>query len=88
MVNNQALITSVTERPVYFFIQKSVLFQNNKVKNEHEWPPQSFRINLIIQNLQTSSIPQTSFLVGTFFATPYSKAALKSDWNHIFIYHF
>ena len=32
----------------------------------------------IIQNLQMSPIPQTSFLVGTFFATSYSKTALKT----------
>ena len=31
----------------------------------------------IIQNLQTSPIPQTSFLAGTFFATSFSKAALE-----------
>ena len=30
----------------------------------------------IIQNLQTFPIPQTSFLVGTFFAASYSKTAL------------
>ena len=30
----------------------------------------------IIQNLQMSPIPQTSFLVGTFFAVSYSKPAL------------
>ena len=30
----------------------------------------------IIQNLQMSPIPQTSFLVGTFYATSYSKTAL------------
>ena len=30
----------------------------------------------IIQNLQTSPIPQSSFLVGTFFAVSYSKTAL------------
>ena len=30
----------------------------------------------IIQNLQTSPISQTSFLVGTFFAVSYSKLAL------------
>ena len=30
----------------------------------------------IIQNLQTSPIPQTSFLVGTIFAASYSKTAL------------
>ena len=33
----------------------------------------------IIQNLQMFPIAQTSFLVGTFFATSYSKTAL--DWN-------
>ena len=32
----------------------------------------------IIQNLQTSPIPQTSFLVGTFFTASYSKTALDS----------
>ena len=31
----------------------------------------------IIQNLLTSPIPHTSFLVGTFFATSYSNTALK-----------
>ena len=30
----------------------------------------------IIQNLQTSPIPQTIFLVGTFYAASYSKTAL------------
>ena len=30
----------------------------------------------IIQNLQTSSIPQTNFLVGTYFGVSYSKMAL------------
>ena len=33
---------------------------------------------VIIQNLQTLPIPQTSFLVGTFFADSYSKTALKT----------
>ena len=32
----------------------------------------------IIQNLQTSPIPQTSFLAGTFFATYCSKAAIDA----------
>jgi hypothetical protein len=32
----------------------------------------------IIQNLQTSTIPQTSFLVGAFFAASYSKMALAT----------
>ena len=32
----------------------------------------------IIQNLQTFPIPQTSFLVETFFAASYSKTALAS----------
>ena len=31
----------------------------------------------IIQNLQTSPIPQTSFLVWTFFAASYSNTALE-----------
>ena len=31
----------------------------------------------IIQHLQMSPIPQTSFLVGTFFAVSYSKTALE-----------
>ena len=31
----------------------------------------------IIQNLHMSPIPQTSFLVGTFFATSYNKTALE-----------
>ena len=30
----------------------------------------------IIQNLRTSPIPQTSFLVGTFFAASYIKTTL------------
>ena len=30
----------------------------------------------IVQNLQMSPIPQTSFLVGAFFAVSYSKTAL------------
>ena len=33
----------------------------------------------IIQNLQTSPIPQTSVLVGTFFAVSYSKTALMES---------
>ena len=33
----------------------------------------------IIQNLETSPIPQTSFLVGTFFVASYSKTALGSQ---------
>ena len=33
----------------------------------------------IIQNLQTSPIPQTSFLVGTSFDTSYSKTALDCN---------
>ena len=33
-------------------------------------------LNHIIQNLYMSPIPQTSFLVGTFFAVSYSKPAL------------
>ena len=48
----------------------------------------------IIQNLQTSPIPQTSFLVGTFFAASYSKMALanailqihsrlETSWNYL-----
>ena len=40
-----------------------------------------------IQNLQTSPIPQTNFLVGTFFAASYSKTALanfaKAKFFHI-----
>ena len=38
----------------------------------------------IIQNLHMSPIPQTSFLVGTFFAASYSKTALtqKIDFKH------
>ena len=38
----------------------------------------------IIQNLQMSPSPQTSFLVGTFFAAAYSKTAL----THLFLYFF
>ena len=34
------------------------------VPNEHEWPTESFRINLVSFR---ASIPQASFLVGTFF---------------------
>ena len=37
-----------------------------------------------LQNLQTSPIPQTSFLVGTFFAVSYSKTALAI----LFLVHF
>ena len=33
----------------------------------------------IVQNLQTSPIPQTIFLVGTFFAISYSKKALEAQ---------
>ena len=33
----------------------------------------------IIQNLQTSPIPQTTSLVGTFFAASYNKMALGSQ---------
>ena len=46
---------------------------------------------VIIQNLQMSPIYQTSFLVGTFFATSNSKTALvvesKKAWRfrHIFV---
>ena len=37
----------------------------------------------VIQNVQMSPTPQTNFLVGTFFATSYSKAALVLDkWNY------
>ena len=43
----------------------------------------------IIQNLQMSPIVKTSFLVGTFFAVSYSKAALMvfissttTVWDH------
>ena len=32
----------------------------------------------MIQNLQMSLIPQTNFLVGTFFAVSYNKPALTS----------
>ena len=28
------------------------------IRNEHEWPPQSFRINLVIQKFQTSHTAQ------------------------------
>ena len=41
----------------------------------------------LVQNLQMSPIPQTNFLVGTFFAVSYSKTALVdkgqliSEWN-------
>ena len=34
----------------------------------------------ITQNLQTSPIPQTNFLVGTFFDASYSKTALDSNF--------
>ena len=40
----------------------------------------------IVQNLQMSPIPQTSLLVGTFFAVSYSKTALvdrSSYYNFI-----
>ena len=37
---------------------------------------------MLIQNLQTSLIPQTCFLVGTFFATSYCKAALEQVWKY------
>ena len=48
----------------------------------------------IIQNLQTSSFLQTSFLVGTFFAFSFSKMALanailqihsrlETSWNYL-----
>ena len=36
----------------------------------------------IIQKLQTSPIPQTSFLVGTFFAASYSKRVLEMLFNN------
>ena len=39
----------------------------------------------IIQNLQTSPIPQTSFLTGTFFATSYSKAALAPKLRYFVV---
>ena len=35
----------------------------------------------IIQNLQTSPIPQSSFLAWTFFAAFYSKIALELLWR-------
>ena len=37
----------------------------------------------IIQNLQTLTIPQTSFMVGTFFAISYSKPALGLHWASV-----
>ena len=38
---------------------------------------------MLIQDLQMFPIPQTSFLVGTFFAASYSKTALEklSTWD-------
>ena len=42
------------------------------VPNEHEWPTESFRINLVSF--------RASFLVGTFFAVSYSKPALCSTY--------
>ena len=39
----------------------------------------------IIQNLQMSPIPQTSFLVGNFFAISYSKPALEIDGVYTFL---
>ena len=35
----------------------------------------------IIQNLKMSPIPETSFLVGTFFAVSYSKPALSTYYG-------
>ena len=35
----------------------------------------------IIQNIQTSPIPQTSFLVGTFFVASYSNIAVNTNSN-------
>ena len=40
----------------------------------------------IIQNLQTSPIPQTSFLPWTFFATSYSKIALVCKGHSVRAY--
>ena len=37
----------------------------------------------IIQNLQTTPIPQTSFLVRTFFAASYSKTAIRLDLGQV-----
>ena len=48
----------------------------------------------IIQNLQTSPMPQTSFLVGTVFAETYSKTALGVlqilyfyEWSVFLLYY-
>ena len=35
---------------------------------------------MLIQNIQIFLIPQTSFLVGTFFAASYSKTALMGNF--------
>ena len=40
----------------------------------------------ILQNLQTSPIPKTSFLVGTFFAVSYSKKTLVLSVLFIHLY--
>ena len=37
----------------------------------------------IIQNLHMSPIPQTNFLVETFFATSYSKTALVQHYTQL-----
>ena len=41
----------------------------------------------IIQNFQTSPIPQTSVFVGTFFAVSYSKTALSKAISFQFTSH-
>ena len=42
----------------------------------------------IIQNLQMSPIPQTSFLVGTFFVASYSKTALDLEYFYTTYYYY
>ena len=41
----------------------------------------------ILQNRQTSPIPQTSFLVWTFLVVSYSNTALESSSGILNIYH-
>ena len=58
--------------------EEMVLNDTKSVLNEDEWPHNHKDQFGIIQNLQMSPIPQTSFLVGTFFAISYSKTTLVS----------
>ena len=64
-----------------------VLNDTKLVLNEHEWPLNNLRSIWYIQNHQKSTIPLTSFLVGTFFAVSYSKMALVGSQFHSFLFN-